>query len=69
MSFKEEFDRYKEAINNDIKEVELVIAWLEQFQTNFENTEKIISFFKGHLSRIKIEKAIVHELSLHIDEK
>lgn len=71
MSFKEEFDRYKEAINNDIKEVELVIAWLEQYRANFEDgeIEKVISFFKGHLSRIKIEKTKTQEFSWYIDEK
>lgn len=70
-NFKEEFDKYKEAVGNDIKEVELVIAWLEQFRANFENNEieKVISFFKGHLSRLKLEKAIVQELSWHIDDE
>lgn len=69
-NFKEEFDKYKEAVGNDIKEVELVIAWLEQFRANFENNEieKVISFFKGHLSRLKLEKAIVQELSWRIEE-
>lgn len=71
MSFKEEFERYREAINNDIKEVELVIAWLEQYRANFEygEIEKVINFFKGHLSRIKIEKTKTTELSWYIDEK
>ena len=70
-NFKEEFDKYKEAVGNDIKEVELVIAWLEQFRANFENNEieKVISFFKGHLSRLKLEKALVQELSWHIDDE
>ena len=35
-NFKEEFERYREAINNDIKQVELVISWLEQYKANFE---------------------------------
>ncbi|MCR4554148.1 MAG: hypothetical protein K5752_04435 [Succinivibrionaceae bacterium] len=71
MSFKEEFERYREAINNDIKEIELVIAWLEQYKANFEDAEisKVISFFRGCLSRAKLEKTKVQELSWYIDEK
>ena len=70
-NFKEEFERYREAIDNDIKQVELVISWLEQYKANFEYSEieKVISFFKGHLSRIKLEKTKTTELSWHIDEK
>lgn len=69
-NFKEEFERYREAINNDIKEVEKVIAWLEQFRANFEDGEidKVISFFRGHLMRIKCEKMKTTELSWHIEE-
>ena len=57
-NFKEEFERYKEAINNDIKQIELVIALYEQHKANFEHAEieKVISFFKGYLSRAKLEK-------------
>ena len=71
MSFKEEFERYREAINNDIKEVELVIAWLEQYNANFEynEIEKVISFFRGYLQRAKLEKTKTQELSWHIEEK
>ena len=71
MSFKEEFERYREAINNDIKEVELVIACLEQHKANFEYSEieKVISFFRGYLSRIRLEKTKTQELSWHIDDK
>lgn len=70
-NFKEEFDRYREAIDNDIKQVELVIAWLEQYKANFEyaEIEKVISFFKGFLSRLKLEKIMTTEFSWHIDEK
>lgn len=68
--FKEEFERYREAIDNDIKQVELVISWLEQYKANFEyaEIEKVISFFKGHLSRIKLEKTKTTELSWHIED-
>ena len=68
--FKEEFERYREAINNDTKQVELVISWLEQYKANFEyaEIEKVISFFKGHLSRIKLEKTKTTELSWHIED-
>lgn len=68
--FKEEFERYREAINNDIKEVELVISWLEQFRANFEDgeIEKIISIFKGYLIRIRLEKLKATELSWHIED-
>lgn len=71
MIFKEEFERYRESINNDIKEIELVIALLEQHHANFEynEIEKVISFFRGYLSRIKLEKMKTQELSWHIDEK
>ena len=69
-SFKDEFERYREAINNDIKEVEIVVAWLEQHKANFEDNEvsKVISFFKGYLSRAKLEKSKTTELSWHIDD-
>lgn len=70
-NFKEEFNRYREAIDNDIKQVELVICWLEQYKANFEyaEIEKVISFFKGFLSRMKIAKSMTTELSWHIDDK
>ena len=70
-NFKEEFERYREAINNDIKEVELVISWLEQYKANFEYSEieKVISFFKGFLSSMKIAKSMTTELSWHIEEQ
>lgn len=68
--FKEEFERYRKAIDNDIKQVELVISWLEQYKANFEyaEIEKVISFFKGFLSRLKLEKSMTTELSWYIDE-
>ena len=68
--FKEEFERYRKAIDNDIKQLELVISWLEQYKANFEyaEIEKVISFFKGHLSRIKLEKTKTTELSWHIED-
>ena len=71
-NFKEEFERYREAIDNDIKQVELVIAWLEQYRANFEygEIEKVISFFRGYSSRAKLEKQKTQELSWYIgDEK
>lgn len=69
--FKEEFERYREAIDNDIKEIELVINWLEQYHANFEyhEIEKVISFFRGNLSRMKLEKNKTTELSWLIDNK
>lgn len=69
-NFKKEFERYREAINNDIKEVELVVACLEQYRANFEDAEieKVISFFRGYLSRTKIEKSKTTELSWYVEE-
>lgn len=68
-NFKKEFERYREAIDNDIKEVEIVVAYLEQYRANFEDAEisKVIGFFKGHLSRIKLEKSKTTELSWYIE--
>lgn len=44
--FKEGFEHYMEAINNDIKAIDLVITLLEQHKANFEyaEIEKVISF-------------------------
>lgn len=69
MSFKEEFERYREAIDNDIKQIELVIDLLEQHHANFEynEIEKVINFFRGYLSHIKLEKMKTQELSWHIE--
>ena len=69
--FKVEFERYISAINNDIPSLELVISMLEQHKANFEyaEIEKVISFFKGYLSRAKLEKTKTQELSWYIDEK
>ena len=69
-SFKEEFERYRDAIDTDIKQIELVISWLEQFRANFENgeIEKVINFFKGYLIRIKCEQMKTTELSWHIED-
>lgn len=70
-NFKEGFEHYLVSINNDIKQVELVIALLEQHKANFEyaEIEKVISFYRGYLSRAKTEKTKVQELSWHIDDK
>lgn len=70
-NFKEGFEHYLVSINNDIKQVELVIALLEQHKANFEDAEieKVISFYRGYLSRIKAEKTKVQELSWYIDDK
>lgn len=69
--FKEGFEHYMEAINNDIKAIDLVITLLEQHKANFEDAEisKVISFFRGYLSRIKLEKTKTQELSWYIDDK
>lgn len=69
--FKEGFEHYMEAINNDIKQLELVISWLEQYKANFEyaEIEKVISFFRGYLSRAKLEKTKTQELSWYIDDE
>lgn len=70
MSFKEEFERYREAVNTDIKEIEIVVAWLEQQRANFGDAEieKVINFFRGYLSRAKLEKAKAQEFSWHTEE-
>ena len=69
--FKVEFERYTSAINNDITALELVICMLEQHKANFEyaEIEKVISFFKGHLSRAKLEKTKTSELSWYIEDE
>ena len=68
-NFKKEFERYRESINNDIKQVEIVVAYLEQYRANFEDAEisKVIGFFKGYLSRINIEKSKTTTLSWYIE--
>ena len=69
--FKVEFERYMSAINNDITALELVISMLEQHKANFEyaEIEKVISFFKGHLARAKLEKTKASELSYYIEDE
>ena len=69
--FKVEFERYKSAINNDITALELVICMLEQHKANFEyaEIEKVINFFKGQLSRAKLEKTKTSELSWYIEDE
>ena len=69
--FKEGFEHYLVAINNDIKAIELVISLLEQHKANFEyaEIEKVISFFRGYLSRAKLEKTKTQELSWYIDDE
>ena len=64
-NFKEVFESYKEAINDDIREIENVISWLELHKANFERIEieKVINFFKGYLSRTKLEKTKTQKLS------
>lgn len=68
--FKVEFDRYKSAIDSDIKSLELVICLLEQHKANFEyaEIEKVISFFKGNLARAKLEKNKTTDLSWYIED-
>jgi len=69
--FKVEFERYRSAINNDITALELVISMLEQHKANFEyaEIEKVINFFKGHLSRAKLEKTKISDLSWYIEDE
>ena len=69
--FKVEFDRYVSAINNDITALELVISMLEQHKAYFEyaEIEKVINFFKGQLSRAKLEKTKTSELSWYIEDE
>lgn len=69
-NFKEEFERYKEAIDTDIAELEKVIVWLEQLRPlEYDEMEKIINFYKGYLARLRLEKAKTTELSWHIGDK
>lgn len=69
--FKVEFDRYKSAIDSDIKSLELIICMLEQHKANFEyaEIEKVISFFKGNLARAKLEKNKTTDLSWYIEDE
>lgn len=71
MNFEEELERYKEAVDTDIKQIELVISWLEQFRANFEDNtiDIVISFFKGYKSRARLEESKTIELSWHIEDK
>ena len=69
--FKVEFERYKSAIDSDIKSLELIICMLEQHKANFEyaEIEKVISFFKGNLARAKLEKNKTTDLSWYIEDE
>lgn len=69
--FKVEFERYMSAINNDIKELELIICMLEQHKAYFEyaEIEKVINFFKGNLARAKLEKTKTSELYWYIEDE
>ena len=54
MSFKTEFQRYKKAVEDDIKELEIVICWLEMTaDANVSGVPKaeiakLVSFYNPH---------------------
>lgn len=73
MNFKTEFQRYKKAVEDDIKELEIVICWLEMTaDANVsgvpkEEIAKLVSFYKGTKDSKQVEKKKIEELEWHIE--
>ena len=68
MSFKTEFQRYKKAVEDDIKELEIVITWLEMTaDANVSGVPKgeiakLVSFYKGTKDSKQVEKKKIDDL-------
>ena len=73
MNFKTEFQRYKKALEDDIKELEIVICWLEMTaDVNVSGVPKaeiakLVSFYKGTKDSKQVEKKKIEELEWHIE--
>ena len=73
MNFKTEFQRYKKAVEDDIKELEIVITWLEMTaDANVsgvpkEEIAKLVSFYKGAKDSKQVEKKKIEELEWYIE--
>lgn len=73
MNFKTEFQRYKKALEDDIKELEIVITWLEM--TSDANVSgvpkveiaKLVSFYKGTKDSKQVEKKKIEELEWNVN--
>lgn len=73
MNFKTEFQKYKKAVEDDIKELEIVIAWLEMTaDANVSGVPKaeitkLVSFYKGTKDSKQVENKKLEELEWHIE--
>ena len=73
MNFKTEFQKYKKAVEDDIKELEIVICWLEMTaDANVSGVPKaeivkLVSFYKGTKDSKQVEKKKLEELEWHIE--
>ena len=73
MSFKTEFQRYKKAVEDDIKELEIVICWLEMTaDANVSGVPKaeiakLVSFYKGTKDSKQVEKKKIDDLERNIE--
>ena len=72
MSFKTEFEKYKKAVDDDIKELEIVITWLEMTaDVNVSGVPKaeiakLVSFYKGTKDSKQVEKKKIEELEVTV---
>ena len=73
MNFKTEFQKYKKAVDDDIKELEIVISWLEMTaDANISGVPKVeiaklVSFYKGTKDSKQVEKKKIEELEWNIE--
>lgn len=73
MSFKTEFQKYKKAVEDDIKELEIVITWLEMTaDANVSGVPKVeiaklVSFYKGTKDSKQVEKKKIDDLERNIE--
>lgn len=73
MNFKTEFQKYKKAVEDDIKELEIVICWLEMTaDVNVSGVPKaeiakLVSFYKGTKDSKQVEKKKIEELEWYIE--
>lgn len=73
MNFKTEFQRYKKAVEDDIKELEIVICWLEMTaDANVSGVPKaeiakLVSFYKGTKDAKQVENKKIEELEWNIE--
>lgn len=73
MNFKTEFQRYKKAVEDDIKDLEIVITWLEMTaDANVSGVPKaeiakLVSFYKGTKDSKQVENKKLEELEWHIE--